>query len=367
MQYALRGARPSFSAVRTLGLLFILLPLTVVAGYLLPSPVALMAPGPVEPVDALIKVEGTAYEPQGCLYLTTVRLSRDPRLGHYALALLQQDVALVPKSEVLPPFLSHEEFQTLSQRLLDESRSIAQVIALRQAGYDVRAGSSKVEVVRVIPGTPAAADLQPGDVIEAADREPLATTAELVSIVQGRVTGEPISLTVRRGQRHLTVTLPTVRGPLDAEGPVLGVVTVTSGFDFRAPVDIQVDPGPIAGGPSAGLMYALGVYNALATEDITRGYRIAGTGTLRLNGKVGPVGGVRLKVRAAEEAGAEYFLVSEADAAAARSAARDIQVIPVADFQGALQALREIDADADSPRVVPAAGDTTLARLETRD
>ncbi len=362
MQSVERGAHPARSALALLGLLFFILPLSVAGGYLLPSPVALVIPAPVEPVDALIKVDGTSYESQGHLYLTGVRLTLDPRLGQYLLAQLQTDVEVVPKSEVLPPTLSREEFLRLSQRLLEESLKISQVVALRQAGYDVRLGTAFVEVVGTIPGSAAAQLLQPEDIIEAADGEPITTAAELVSIVQGRISGEPVTLRLRRKARELTVTLPAMRGPLDTEGPVLGAIAVTKGFDSRMPVNVTLDPAPTAGGPSAGLMYALGIYNAVVTEDITRGHRVAGTGTLRLNGTVGPVAAVRLKVQAAEDAGAEYFLVPVEDAAVAKAAARDIKILAVHNFKEALTALRQAGSEpGGNMRVAPSSGDTILA------
>lgn len=364
MQTLPRKGAPGRGALAMIGLAIIMLPLAVGAGYLLPSPVALVTPGPVEPVDTLITIDGRSYEPQGRLYLTSLRLTLEPRLGHYLLAQLHADALTVPKEEVVPAGVSREEFHRLSQRLLAESQLIAQAVALREAGYEVRLGNSQVEVVSTIPGTPAEGVLHPGDIIEAVDGESIATTAELVSMVQGRVNGEPLTLRVRRGRQSTSVTLRALRGPLDTEGPVLGAVTVTTGLDCRASLEIKVDSGPLAGGPSGGLIYALGIYNALATEDITRGHRVAGAGTLRLNGTIGPTGAVPLKVRAAEDAGAEYFLVAVEDEAVARTAARSIEIIPVHTFREALEALKTLDsAPGRRGPAAPTCGDTTLARL----
>ena len=361
MQSAERVLPSTRWALTILAALWVLVPATVIAACVLPSPVALIGPGPIEPVEPLIKVEGTSYEPGGHLYLAPVRVSPDPRLGQYLLAQLRPDIEAAAKSQVIPTFPGREEFQKLSQRLLEESQTIAQIVALRQAGYEVKVDSADVEVVAVAPGTPAVSKLRAGDVIEAANGEDIHTTAELVSIVQGRLTGEPVALRIRREGHWLTVVLPAQRGPVDTEGPVLGVLAITTGLEYRAPINIELEAGPLNGGPSAGLIYALGVYNALVTEDITRGHKIAGAGTLRLNGAVGPVDAIQLKVRAAEEAGAEYFLTPAEESAAARSAAQDIKVIPVHTFEEALTALRQIDASAGNPRAVPASGDTTLA------
>ncbi|HOG48151.1 MAG TPA: PDZ domain-containing protein [Anaerolineae bacterium] len=348
-----------------LGVLLALLALAIVAGWVLPGPAALMAPAALQPVEGLITVDGASAEPAGHFYLSTLHLSSRPRLGQYLLARLQSDVEAVPRSQVLPPTLDEAEFQRQRQRLLTESQCIAEIVALRQAKAPVTVHDAEVRVVATIAGTPAALELQPGDVIEAVDGETVRAAAELVSLVQGHVTGEPLTLRVNRSGRTRSVTLPALRGPLDTEGPVLGTVLATAGLSYQAPVSIGLEAGQLPGGPSSALMYALGVFNALVPEDITRGYRIAGTGTLRLNGTVGPVDGVRLKVWAAEQAGAEYFLAPADDAAAANAAARSIKIISVRSFGDAVSALRKIDMN-DSPglQIVPARGDTTLAWLK---
>ncbi len=364
VQGAERVPPPSRPALAVFGVLAFLLPLAIVAGYALPGPAALVAPAALEPVEDLIKVEGVPARAEGHLYLASLRLTSEPRLGQYLLARLQPDVQVVPRAEVQPTSLDPAESQRLSQQLLLESQRIAEVVALRKVGMAVELGDAKVLVVSTLPGTPAEVAMQAGDVIEAVDGETIQTTAELVSIVRGHLKGELLSLSVRRQGCPRMVTLPAAHGPLDTEGPVLGLVAVTQGLDGQAPLSIQIDSGRLAGGPAAGLMYALGIYNAVASEDITRGHKIAGSGTLRPNGEVGPVDAIALKARGAEEAGAEYFLAPAADAAAARAVAREMKVIPVRTFDEALSALADIGRE-DGPEmhVVPAGGDTTLACL----
>lgn len=355
---------PSRPALFVFGMLVFLLPLAIVAGYALPAPAALVAPAALEPVEGLIKVNGASSEPEGHFYLSTLRLTAEPRLGQYLLARLQSDVEVVPRSEVWSPLVDRAEFQQLSQQLLVESQFIAEVVALRKAGAEVKVGAAKVVVVSTLPGTPAELELRAGDVIEAVDGETISAAAELVSIARSHLSGELLSLRVRRQGRPRFATLPTQHGPLDTEGPVLGLVVMTTGLDYQAPISIEIDSGHLSGGPGAGLMYALGVYNALATEDITRGRRIAGSGTLRLSGKVGPVDGIALKAQAAEQGGAEYFLAPADNAAAARATAREMAVIPVHTFEEALAALSAIGSD-EGPgmHAIPAGGDTTLACL----
>jgi len=351
-------AQPRYIA---LGMVVFLLPLAIIAGYVAPGPAGLVAPAALEPLEELVRVDGATATPAGHLYLAALRVNGQPRLGQWLLARLQSDVERVPQERAMPAGLDGSDFEQLSQRLLTESQRIAEVVALRKAGAQVRVEDSEVQVLSTLPGTPAELELRPGDVIEAADGEAVQTVAELVSIVYGRLAGEPVDLRVRRNGRTRWVSLPAAHGPLDTEGPVLGTVCATTGFDYQAPVTIRIDSGPVAGGPAAGLMYALGVYNALCTEDITRGHRIAGAGTLRLSGAVGPVDGIRLKVQAAEAGGAEYFLTPADQAAAAQAAARKMEVIPVRTFDEALDALRRLSESDHGFRVVPPASDTTLA------
>jgi PDZ domain-containing protein len=113
-----------------------------------------------------------------------------------------------------------------------------------------------------------------------------------------------------------------------------------AGFDYTLPFPVRIVPQKIVGGPSAGLMFALTVYDLVSPGDLTGGRKIAGTGTISLDGTVGPIGGVERKVVAAELAGAEYFLSPPENYAAALAAARDIQVVRVATAEEAIAFLR---------------------------
>ena len=111
---------------------------------------------------------------------------------------------------------------------------------------------------------------------------------------------------------------------------------------MQLPFPVQIMPEKIVGGPSAGLMFTLAVYNAVTPTDITGGRKIAGTGTINLDGTVGPIGGVQQKVAAAEAAGAEYFLSPVENYDDARSVARQIKVVKVATVDEALAFLQDL-------------------------
>jgi PDZ domain-containing protein len=193
--------------------------------------------------------------------------------------------------------------------------------------------------------------LQAGDVIVAADGEPVATSTDLIALLQSRRPGDTVRLEVRRegagegapgaqGAQTLTVDVPLGESPDEPGRARVGIVVLTHLYEYRLPREVDLKTKDV-GGPSGGLMFALGVYNAVTEADITGGQKVAGTGSITPDGKVGAVGGVRYKVRAAEKAGAVLFLVPQDNLDEARQAARTIRVVPVQTFGEALAALRE--------------------------
>jgi PDZ domain-containing protein len=123
---------------------------------------------------------------------------------------------------------------------------------------------------------------------------------------------------------------------------LIGITVGSAGVNVKLPFPVSINTQKIAGGPSAGLMFTLGVYNALTPGDITGGRVIAGTGTINLDGTVGPIGGVQQKVVAAELAGAHYFLVPTGNYADAKAAAHGIQVVEIKTAAQAVQFLKSL-------------------------
>jgi PDZ domain-containing protein len=124
----------------------------------------------------------------------------------------------------------------------------------------------------------------------------------------------------------------------------LGITIQPAGFDVQLPFPVKIVPQKIVGGPSAGLMFTLTVDNMVSPEDLTDGKKIAGTGTINMDGSVGPIGGVEQKVAAAEAAGAEYFLSPVENYENARSVARHIQVVKIATAEQAVEFLHSLSA-----------------------
>jgi PDZ domain-containing protein len=222
--------------------------------------------------------------------------------------------------------------------LIDESKPVAAVVGLRAAGYPVNITGQGAEVDNVIRGYPAEGVLQVNDIIVAVDGQPITTTDSLIQAITGHHVGDHVTLSVRRGDQTSDVDLTTAAAPDDGTRPIIGVNISTYMYAVQMPfpVDIQSDN---VGGPSAGFMFALAVLDGITDGDLTRGYFVAGTGTIAQDGTIGAVGGAAEKALAAEQAGAQIFLVPTDDAAEAHRWVHNIQIIPVATFPDAVKAL----------------------------
>lgn len=298
------------------------------------------APGRARSVLPLIDVDGTTtYESDGRLLLTTVNVGRLNAFEALT-AWLDPQTDVIPEHDVIPPGQSDEEYERAARSQMDGSKVAAVAVALELlTDYPDEHGPGVI-VQAVLGGAPADGRLFPGDLITHVNGSPLADLAQLREAVEASADGGLITLTVRPLEGGDAASVEVRPARLEGvDRPAIGVAIVEN-----FPFEINIQSGAI-GGPSAGLMWALGVFDTLTPEDLTSGRAIAGTGTVDLDGRVGRIGGVRMKVIGAEEAGAEVFLVPRDDFAAARGAGEAIEVVPVSSVE---EALRFLDASAPS-------------------
>lgn len=310
-----------------------------------PMPVVEFSPGgsfDVEPlVEVTAEVETTPIN--GDLELLTVRVDQ-PSIAETVRAWLSPTRDLREQETVIPQGMTRREYLELQRRTFQRSFDVAVAVGLRLAGEDVTVRTGAV-VVFALEGGPADGQLRPGDVILEVAGTAVTTAEELIAIGQQTFrAGEPVELTVLRADEQLTVELTPEEMP-QLERPVIGVQLGTIAYDVELPFEVRLAPTTI-GGPSAGLMIALTVFDLLAEEDLAAGRVIAGTGTIDEAGRVGPIGGVAEKVIAAHRTGASVMLAPAAQAQEALAAAegRPIEVIPVATVQEAVDALRRTAA-----------------------
>ena len=321
-------------------LVLALLPAFLIAGALLvPLPYYVLSPGSAIQVEDRVQL-GRAPDPvSGDLLLLTVRLARATPV-RWVLARLDDDDELLDDEEIIPEGVDDAQYLESQRQLFRETGQVAAAVGLRRAGLEIKVTGKGARIERVEPGGPADGSLRVGDVVQGFDGKPVALASDLIADLSTRSAGDRVTLTVHRGETDLQVpvTLGTVEG---VDRAALGVRIQTVDLEIVLPVSVDVEQGGI-GGPSAGLMIALAVFDLTDPVDLTRSRVIAGTGTIDLEGRVGPVGGVRQKVRAAEKAGATLMFAPLEEADEARAlAGGGLEIVPVRTLDDAVARLLE--------------------------
>ena len=319
----------------------------VVAGLLfLRTGYLVVRPGSALDLSTLVSVESvTGEEDEGSFYLVTV-VQKEATPLQLLQAIIDSDVDLRHKSRYMPPGLNKEEYREIMKQWMIESQTLAKVIALRKKGYEVPVKSDGIKVVKIEEDSPAKGILQPGDVIVAVDGKEVYLVEELIEEVGARSAGSPVTLTVRRDSEIKELTVNTVTHLQQPDKAGIRAYVQTLNWQPVLPLEIDIQVGKITG-PSAGLMFVLEILNQLDEKDLTFGHKIAGTVTINLEEEVGPIGGVRQKVRAAEEAGAEYFLVPEKNYEEAKNNARAVTVVAVRTLDEALHFLEGLSGSSN--------------------
>ena len=255
----------------------------------------------------LIEVPGeTVYPTEGSLRRLTVGVVGSRRTPVPWLDIVK--AWFDPSKAVIPVDVAYPMGQTVEQSneenalLMNESQQAAAAAALVELGHDIQ---TVLTVRSVVPDSPADGAVQEGDQIVTANGIELMDAATLQEQVAESGPGEDVELTVIRSGEQLAVALTPAAG--FAPHPIIGVSVETS-YDFPFEVNIQLED---VGGPSAGMMFALGIVDKLTPGALTGGEEIAGTGTLTAGGQVGPIGGIRQKLYGAVNAGSEWFLAPE--------------------------------------------------------
>lgn len=192
--------------------------------------------------------------------------------------------------------MTSEQRDERNATLMVDSQHEATAAALNELGYDTGA---EVVVVEAVADSPADGILEADDVITAIDGTPVSSATQLREAIQAAA-GAPVQLTVLRDGAEQTVEVtPEKRTEGDATAWLIGI-TLRTDYDFEIDVTIQLDN---VGGPSAGMMFALGIIDTLTEGELNGGKDIAGTGTIDAAGTVGPIGGIRQKLYGARDAG----------------------------------------------------------------
>jgi PDZ domain-containing protein len=324
----------------------------------LPTSYVIQQPGPVydtlgtaENADGeevpLISVEGAeTYQTDGSLDLLTVQVQgnreRTPSWFELATAWFDPSKAVLPIDSIFPEDQTTEERNEESAAMMVDSQHEATAAALTELGYDV---GGRLSVYTVVDDAAAEGILQEDDVILAADGEDVTDVSTLRSVInEGE--GAPVELLIERDGEQQTVEVTPKEGTgEDGEQTwQLGVQLIT---DYDFPIDVTIQLNNV-GGPSAGMMFALGIIDTLTPGELNAGEQVAGTGTIAADGEVGPIGGIRQKMWGAVDAGAEWFLAPQANCdEVVGNIPGDLRVFAIEDLDDALAVLDAVREDGD--------------------
>ncbi|GHA73196.1 PDZ domain-containing protein [Streptomyces termitum] len=334
----------------------------LIAGVLIPVPYSEMSPGPTvntlgeargEPV---LQISGRkTYPTDGHLNMTTVRVtSADYKMNavEAVYGWLTHDNVVVPHDTLYPDGKTEEESSQENAEEFSQSQESAKVAALDELGIPF---VSRVVVASVVKGSPAEGVLHAGDVVKAVDGTAVEKPADVAAQVTKREPGQKVEFTIvpaeeakaaeKAGKEPTTTRKVTVTTVKSEEGD-RAIVGIQAGTDHVFPFTIDIKLADV-GGPSAGLMFALGIIDKLTPESLTGGKFIAGTGTIDDEGRVGPIGGIQMKLVGARNAGAAYFLTPADNCASAAADTPDgltlIKVDTIDDATKSLEKLRKGD------------------------
>ncbi len=323
--------------------------LGVIGASVLPVPYYALRPGDARPLAGLVSVEGADEFPTDSpVAFTTVKVGRTT-LMEALVGWFDDDVDVVP-AEVIEGDRTEEETDRYNQQLMDDSKLIATTVAMERLGYDIPVRTEGVLVEGVVPDQPADGLLERGDVILAVDDEPIDVPGEVRSLLQAGGPGATHVLSVERevGAPPVEVELTTAAAPDDPGRAVVGIIPRERIVDIELPFEVDVESDDVKG-PSAGLAFTLAILDHLSPGELTGGKDVAVTGTMDLEGNVGPVGGAVQKAVAVRDDGFDAFLVppAEFDEVEARIG-DDVEVVAVDSLDEALAALATLGGDIEA-------------------
>jgi PDZ domain-containing protein len=319
---------------------------------LFPVPYVILQPGPTLNTlgkdsggKPLIAITGhPTYATKGNLNLVTISYQGGPgsnlNIFQALRAWLAPSEAVVPQSELFPPGQTEQETQTQDTQQMASSQELATAAALTQLHIKYQ---TQVRVLSTVAGYPASKVLKAGDIVEAVDGKPVTGQSSLSSMIGAHPVGSTLQLQVLRGGKTLTVP---VTSKVSGGTPVIGVQVQEQ---YKFPFNVRISVGDI-GGPSAGMMFALGIVDMLTPMNLTGGKFIAGTGEITATGQVQPIGGIQQKMVGARNAGATVFLAPAGNCSDTKGAVpAGLRVVKVSTLSQAVSDLEAIKANKPVP------------------
>ncbi|MGM0844485.1 MAG: SepM family pheromone-processing serine protease [Bacillota bacterium] len=311
-------------------------------------------PGSAKDLDSIIEVEN-GFEDEGRIMLTTVRMGK-ANIYTYLVASLRKYEHIYPAGEIRSPEETEEEYNVRQLHLMETSKLNAIEVAFEQAEQPYSFEYNGVYILNVYPGMPAEEVLEPGDMITAIDGNAFSSSQEFIDYISKKTVDETVTITFTREDAEFQEEVALAE--FSASGGKVGLgIGLVDDKEIVTTTKVTMNTDKI-GGPSAGLMFSLQLYNELVERDITKGLDIAGTGTISSNGTVGRIGGIEQKVIAADNADVEVFFAPmdiipedikksnpdlkpnyEEALKTAEEIGTDMEIVPVKTFEDALNYL----------------------------
>ena len=299
----------------------------------------LEVPDEAHPLETLVKVPGAkAQNDGGDFYYVDIVVKRASLLESLLPFARPDGSDLVDRNLFVEPGISDKQRFALELASMKISQQIASAVALRELGYEIPVRAGGIRIVAITADSHATGVLRRGDVIVSANGRRVELRADLTAALARVRAGDVVRLGIRRRGRVRTFAIRTTSDERQPGRALIGVLPIQA-LDVRFPFSIRFDLGRV-GGPSAGLAFALELMEKRG-RDIDRGYKVAATGEIQLDGTVTRIGGVKQKTIGARQADVDVFLVPRDgdNAQVARRYANGLRIIPVENFQQALRAL----------------------------
>ncbi|WP_112180742.1 MULTISPECIES: SepM family pheromone-processing serine protease [Paraliobacillus] len=312
-------------------------------------PYYIYKPGGADALSPVVEV-ADGYESEGDMHLVTVRGGQATPL-QYIWALMQPHQDIERLEDVFPEGISQEEYFQAQLQMMESSQEASTVVAYQAADQEIDISYEGVYVVSVLEDMPAFDKLETGDKITEINDQVIKDADELIEMVSGMQVGEEISLTIDREEEQINEVVTLAEFPDNPDQVGIGIQLVTN-REVTVDPEITFTSGEI-GGPSAGLMFSLEIYDQLTEEDLTKGQEIAGTGEISYEGDVLPIGGIDKKVIAADKEGCTIFFAPNQGGAedsnyqvaleTANEIDTEMEIVPVDTFEDAITYLENLE------------------------
>lgn len=338
--------RKSRSTAIKAGLYIISLALLVYVVVYMPTPYMIHQPGSADEIKPMVSVAGGDQEEKGAFMLTTVSVSY-ANLAMLITTQFKRHAEIIRKE----PDRNDEEYETQQRYYMSSSQSNSIMAAYKHAEIDYSVVPEYVFVVGFSKTVTPKGDFHPGDIIKKLNGKTIGNFEGLAEALKGKNAGDKVPVELERGGKKVDQQVELVKIGEENGEPKAGLGVSVGEVRKVQPSDPDKEvlfKDTRIGGPSAGLMFTLEIYNQLTPGDLSKGYRVAGTGTMSEDGSVGPIGGVQFKIVASERQHADIFFVPEDNYKEAKAKADEIQsgmkLVPVKQVDDALKYLEELPA-----------------------